>query len=490
MSSKEEFTFEIKEPTEKFDSHLDIPFNDRIILSASFGAGKTYFLKKYFIENKEEYEAIHLYPVNYSVASNEDIFELIKFDILFELLGKNIEFEKENFGKQDYLPFFLQENTGKVLDAFIPLIGSIPTIGKSLFDIVGNLKKLLKQFETEYHGINIDDKTSVLDYLESFTEKTGSTKEEDFYTQLICQLVQQLKEVDKNGNQGRKTVLVIDDLDRIDPEHIFRILNVLAAQVDKNGSDNKFDFDKIVLVFDQQNVRNIFKNRYGTDVDYTGYIDKFYSYKIFEFSNAAGLKKEIRRLLHTIQIDRGSIALSIDKGLLDDATFLFEKLIESNCVTPRRLLKVLNSPFSINSKPIKFKGITNSFSERQFSILMITKLLLHVFEDWEDLLKAVEKIRNRTGGIDSNQREIISVIEDCLVVLDANGHGFRVDQTIIFSPDSDTSLNFEYKLQHYPMERTYGAFINQQSVENIKDTVFFHILFDTLSKIEKDHLIQ
>lgn len=485
MSSEEVFKFEIDEPSEKFRRHLDIDFNDRIILSAPFGAGKTYFLNEFF-KNQEEYEAIHLYPVNYSVASNEDIFELIKFDILYELLGKNVDFEKENFSKLDYLPFFFQENGKKVLDAFTPLIASIPLIGKSLFGVAENLKKLLKQFEDEFKGIQIDDKASVLEYLEAFTQKPGSTKEEDFYTQLICQLVNQLKDND----QKKKTVLVIDDLDRIDPEHIFRILNVLAAQIDKNGNDNKFDFDKIVLVFDQQNVRNIFGNRYGTNVDYTGYIDKFYSYKIFEFSNAIGLKKEIRRLLNTIQINGGSIALSIDKGLLDDATFLFEKLIEANTVTPRRLLKILNSPFSISSKPIKFKGSTKSFSERQFSILLITKLLLHVFEEWEDLLKAVEKIMHKMGSMDSNQREIIPIIEHCLAVLDINGHDFKVDQNLGYSPSVDSPIEIQYRLHHFPMERSYGVSIIPNSVEKLRGTDLFKILYDTLSKIEKDHLIQ
>ena len=41
----------------------------------------------------------------------------------------------------------------------------------------------------------------------------------------------------------KKNVLVIDDLDRIDPEHIFRILNILSVHNNHFDSENKFSFD-------------------------------------------------------------------------------------------------------------------------------------------------------------------------------------------------------------------------------------------------------
>lgn len=85
--------FKLDKPLESFNKHLAINENKSLIFSGSFGTGKTYFLKEYF-ENSTKFHSIHLYPVNYSVASNEDIFELIKYDILFSLLEKNLEFEK------------------------------------------------------------------------------------------------------------------------------------------------------------------------------------------------------------------------------------------------------------------------------------------------------------------------------------------------------------------------------------------------------------
>lgn len=59
----------------EFKQYIDSA--DRIILSAQFGDGKTFFLQK-VREDKEiadEYKIFTLYPVNYQVAQNEDIFE-------------------------------------------------------------------------------------------------------------------------------------------------------------------------------------------------------------------------------------------------------------------------------------------------------------------------------------------------------------------------------------------------------------------------------
>ncbi len=78
-------------------------------------------------------------------------------------------------------------------------------------------------------------------------------------------------------------ILVIDDLDRIDPEHIFRILNIFSAH-DKLG-ENKFGFIKVILVCDINNIKHIYHHFYGKNVDFFGYINKFYSSEVYEYSN-------------------------------------------------------------------------------------------------------------------------------------------------------------------------------------------------------------
>lgn len=61
----------------------------RIIFSAKFGDGKSYFLKEFmksYDEKKNDYYFITLHPVNYVVEENRDVIEYIKRDILFQLI--------------------------------------------------------------------------------------------------------------------------------------------------------------------------------------------------------------------------------------------------------------------------------------------------------------------------------------------------------------------------------------------------------------------
>src|ERR1700754_2660453 len=90
------------ESEKKFIEHLKIKDNERIIFSGKFGHGKTTFLEYFFEEDKQKinfkneisYNVIKLFPVNYSIASNEDIFKYIKYDIILEMLRKEYKVEE------------------------------------------------------------------------------------------------------------------------------------------------------------------------------------------------------------------------------------------------------------------------------------------------------------------------------------------------------------------------------------------------------------
>ena len=73
-----------KEKQSEFKNYLET--SPRIIFSAKFGDGKTQFLKE-VAQNEEfkEYQFFTIYPVNYVVAENADIFEYVKRDILLQL---------------------------------------------------------------------------------------------------------------------------------------------------------------------------------------------------------------------------------------------------------------------------------------------------------------------------------------------------------------------------------------------------------------------
>lgn len=59
--------------------------NNRLFFSAKFGDGKTTFLNKFKRQKGNECKIITLFPINYQIVDNKDIFELIKRDILLQL---------------------------------------------------------------------------------------------------------------------------------------------------------------------------------------------------------------------------------------------------------------------------------------------------------------------------------------------------------------------------------------------------------------------
>lgn len=75
----------------------------RIIFSAKFGDGKSYFLNEFmksYDEKKSDFYFITFHPVNYVVEENRDVIEYIKRDILFQLIKNNRIYDfKEGYDK-------------------------------------------------------------------------------------------------------------------------------------------------------------------------------------------------------------------------------------------------------------------------------------------------------------------------------------------------------------------------------------------------------
>lgn len=283
MSSEESY-FKINE-LENFNEFLSKEDNQDIIFSAPFGTGKTHFLKNIFASDPDvlkNYNIIHLFPVNYTVASNDDIFELIKYDILFEQKRKysySLGGESGNdLGKLLAIQSFL-ENDFKPLNFLKNLLKKSGLVNKAPFEIYDLFKEeyyKYKKYEKEIET-NIEEKT-IFDFINE-TERTIRLKQIDAISNLICEANERIR---KQG--GKSNILIIDDLDRIDPEHIFRIINIFSAHRDYETNLHKFDFDKVILVCDIDNIRKIYEHKYGIGVDFSGYISKFVSKEIFFYN--------------------------------------------------------------------------------------------------------------------------------------------------------------------------------------------------------------
>jgi hypothetical protein len=274
----------IEKAGEAFNEHLSLPNNNRILFSGKYGSGKTTFLKEFY-KRRDNVNVFHLFPVNYQVSENKDIFDLIKFDILTILIEKDFMERDEEIGRSLVLQNYLMTKGANVV---LKILENLPKVGK-VIKHSGRFADFLLGFNQYFEEINRAKKNSIHRYLNDIKGKEGSLYEFDLISSIIK------SSIEKQGEAGKTNVLIIDDLDRMDPAHIFRIMNVFSAhfdqikQIGQDQSANKFGFDQIIMVCDFDNIRKLFHSFYGIDSDFGGYIDKFFSMRIFEFS----LKKEI-----------------------------------------------------------------------------------------------------------------------------------------------------------------------------------------------------
>lgn len=225
----EDFIIPINSAIKSFYSHLLA--NPRTILSSKFGDGKSYFLENFkntdFV--KEQFVFLTIYPVNYQVASNEDIFNLIKRDILFQLMLNNMISNAVVIPKDIALWFYLQNNKRSLVAELVHYMADIAVpseqMAKIMLAIKGlrlfkDMKKKIEKFTKE---TNEDD--LLIKFLDNVNRNT--IYEEDIVTAIIKRVVNDFKH-----RTNKTVVLIIEDLDRMDPAHLFRILNIFSAHMD------------------------------------------------------------------------------------------------------------------------------------------------------------------------------------------------------------------------------------------------------------------
>ena len=290
------------------DFKLVFENESRIIFSAKFGDGKSYFLNEFmksYDEKKNDYYFITLHPVNYVVEENRDVIEYIKRDILFQLIKDNRIYDfKEGYDKI-FDAVCNVESLFKLADfaaSIIPVNGL-----KEGYKALKGLVSTIEEKRKEQDVLHVVD-----DYLNGFYGKMGSISECDAFTYLIQKSLERMM---------AKSVLIIEDLDRIDPAHLFRIMNVLSSQVDNpyysevpNG--NKFGFDKIILVMDYEIAKHLFHHFYGKEANYEGYMNKFLNTLPYSYSIKEEAHRQVRQKI--LDICKTGVFLSLDKKLSDN----------------------------------------------------------------------------------------------------------------------------------------------------------------------------
>ncbi len=379
-------------PKRQFDEFLSLENNHRIIFSGIFGNGKTTFLKAYFKENKD-YLAIHLFPTNYTTSKNEDVFELIKFDILYEILKLHPELSEFKFEKVYAAYLAVYKGPKLLIDPISSLMEGISKIGKPIATILQSAFNLNEAIKKEIEETEASDSKGILAFAKRIFDKIGSPYENDFYTELIKKLLESISV--KNSN--KKTILIIDDLDRIDPDQIFRLLNVFSVHFDVDGSENKFGFDKILFCCDANNIRRIFLNRFGADVDFNGYFDKFYSNEIFYFDNKSEIKNRVNEILLTIQPLKGKLwdkkrVIPAETMSFGSIQYFIESMIISETFNLRQLIRLDN--YNYEERKYKMRDLFKStFSNHNIYMAITFDFLISIYGGIDGFLSALRRTR-------------------------------------------------------------------------------------------------
>ncbi|MFZ3565015.1 P-loop NTPase fold protein [Tenacibaculum finnmarkense] len=385
---KEKLALSISSEKKRFKEHLILPDNDQIIFSGIFGIGKTYFLNEFFEDEKEQYETIKISPVNYSISSNDDIIDYIKYDIIFQLLSKGIDFEKTDFSKELTSQMYVKESFTEVMTL---LAKNATKINKSFAAVFGFLTDIKEKIDIHNTEVNIDEKEELIEFLTSMKDKTGSIYEENNLTVLIASLISGLKA------DGKKVVLIIDDTDRLDPEHVFRIFNVFACHFEFGKTEeNKFSIDKVVLVCDIDNIRKMFYSKYGQDVDFSGYIDKFYSKEIYYLDTKKVITDSIDNLLSSVNNSNDLKLLSELKYSESILKAILFDMVKTNSINLRSLLKIHNLIFDFKEYNFK-KGIDSSRSNLQYDIVLIFDFLSFLLGSKINIESSLNKLQNNAS---------------------------------------------------------------------------------------------
>jgi hypothetical protein len=451
---------DITSEIDRFKTHLSLADNNQMIFSGIFGIGKTYFLKEFFEQNSEDYELFLLSPVNYSISNNDDIIDYIKYDIAFELLGKNVEYEKTDFSKLLTAQFYLKDN---FLDTMSLLAKSGGKIGKAFSDIYENLKKIVNNIKEHNSESQIDEKKELIDFLKELTARDNSIYEENRITELISGLIEKLKENDK------EIVLVIDDLDRLDPEHIFRILNVFACHFDiGNFTENKFGFHKIILVCDIENIRNLFHSKYGSNVDFSGYIDKFYSREIHYFDNKEIVSKSVETILSSIKI-QGAYDHIINLGARDRTTTInfkeiLEDLINNDLLNLRTLLKLFDKEYTLKFFDFKIDENYGRASSWHFQKILVFDFLISFYGSITSLRTALEKLASRNPSKLVDERQLRRY-GNLIALIDYKNH--KTSEGDFEYKNADLNISIKYSAMRYGNWR-------DETTANIKEVTYLN----------------
>ncbi|WP_121354851.1 P-loop NTPase fold protein [Flavisolibacter nicotianae] len=481
----------------EFLRHLDLADNKRILFSGPFGTGKSTFLREVLGPN-ERYLVLSVNPINYSIGTNQDVFEWIKYDILLDLIYKHaseLDLTQDDFSTLLLSQMYLVEKGGNVLSLISPLIALSEKVGKPIATVLTALRDTVKDFQSFRKRLEQDEGELITQYFQRLESSPGSPYEKDPLSKLIGTLLERLKHGRNTEENQITTVLVVDALDRLDPEHIFRLFNVFSAHYDIYDT-NKFGFDKVVFVCDVENIRKIFHHRYGTEVDFNGYIDKFYSREVFDFNNRALVKSFVQQLIQALPLSNGDYDQTRDfirkSEFYNVLKWVLYGFIQAREINLRMLVQIRHIPIATERFPLK--TVPDWQTADSYPVLSLFKFLRMLFPSVEILERKLERVASlfSDGFIASPEHfrfaeSIDSAVANyCLPFLLPEKNAF--DQNHMYENTSQTQrhtlpnnflVEYRYERDRSSFRVTFEKFVSGQDRGRLVPINNFQLLYET-----------
>ena len=216
-------------------------------------------------------------------------------------------------------------------------------------------------------------------------------------------------------------------------------MNVFTSHNDIETKKNKFDFDKIIIVCDLENIENIFHHLYGQNTDWVGYIDKFYSVEPFHFSNLDAIKVYLLKQFkisvpeQTLIIVAHILNLLVDKGKITLRQILKSDHFEIPHEYTIYSTKVGNSRYSHIRANLNLNQIEIYMTNQDVPLLFLFRILKLVVGDYEKVIKIIQETTNYHDAIPGEYME--NFIKQ-LIIPQRLRNGFET-QTV-FTEDNNT----------------------------------------------------
>lgn len=317
-----------------------------------------------------------------------------------------IDLNDEDFSNVlSFQALFLKEI--KLMPIILSLIAESGKVGKSAKVLIDEIQKQYVAFKAQFE----DEERFITNFLEKIENNVGSSNEMDSYSNMISELLRRVTA----KFEKKSSVLVIDDLDRLDPEHIFRLFNIFSVNFGKDKVLNKFGFDKIIFVCDIENIKNIYKHKYGANVDFSGYIDKFYSISPYEFDNLDTVWKHIDQFIEALDDENQSLFGNEEtRSDLKFHRFNFFKafvqsLLNNRLLNLRTLLHVNHE--EMESREFMYLKHVRKYSH-EFPIITLFGVIKKYLGTYQDLKRILLDLEKQTTQKKFSARNDIDVFYD------------------------------------------------------------------------------